>query len=192
MGYRVRSATSRAAVEEPAQDSMSEAVGSRGEEPACGGVRLRTHQSRPVTLLLLLLFLLRLHLVVRRLCNRCTTSANGLVADIPRDAVATGHDLLTRTAIGLIVKDVAADHDSGRIEGFDLHTIKDTANRGCRMVARHVRGRLAMGPATHPFSASWTSPRSGPFGRAEIGYSGERHRDMATGASKSGKSDCRA
>ena len=102
---------------------------------------LRVHRRRSVTLLLFLLFLLRrLRLLAPRgLCYRRTAGAHSLVADIPRDAVTTGHHLLTGPALGLIVEDVATDQDPGRVEGFDLHTVKDTANRGCRMVARQIR-----------------------------------------------------
>jgi hypothetical protein len=110
------------------------------------------HRRRPVTLLLLLLLflLLRLSLIAHygRPCNRRTASANGLVADVPGDTVATGHYLLTGAALGLIVEDLAADHNSGRIEGFDLHAFKDTANRGCRMVAREIRWRSGYAPQT--------------------------------------------
>jgi hypothetical protein len=88
-------------------------------------------------LVLLLVLVLVLDLLLLGLFGSClrkhrTTIADGLARDIRRDAISMEDYPSTGTALGLIVEDVA----TARIERFDLHAIKATANPGCRVVAR--------------------------------------------------------
>jgi len=88
-------------------------------------------------LVLLLVLVLDLDLLLLGLFGSClrkhrTTIADGLARNIRRDAISMEDHPSTGTALGLIVEDVA----TARIERFDLHAAKPTANPGCRMVAR--------------------------------------------------------
>ena len=129
------------------------------------------HRSRSVPLLLLLLLLFRLSLRAPcRFCDRCTTRANGHVADVPRDAVATGHHLLTGTAIGLIVEDVATDQNSGRIEGFDLHASRIRRTVVAEWLHVDFVGDRPCGPQmSGVLVGAWDLEIEGPHGTADAG-----------------------